>query len=31
VLESERAMFLRRGIEMSEDYEKMLVAISSTQ
>jgi len=29
VLESERAMFLRRGMEMSEDYEKMLVAISS--
>ena len=31
VLESERAMFLRRGIEMSEDYEKMLAAISSIQ
>jgi len=29
VLESERAMFLRRGIEMSEDYEKMLVYLVS--
>jgi len=28
-LESEQAMFLRRGIEMSEDYEKMLTFISS--
>jgi len=29
VLESERAMFLRRGIEMSEEYEKMLDFISN--
>jgi len=28
-LESEQAMFLRRGIEMSEDYKKMLTVISS--
>jgi len=31
VLESEQAMFLRRGIEMSEEYKKMLVAISNIQ
>jgi len=29
VLESERAMFLRRGIEMEEDYEKMLTYLSA--
>ena len=29
VLKSEQAMFLRRGIEMSETYEKMLVHLSS--
>jgi len=28
VLESERAMFLRRGIEMSKDYEEMLAHLS---
>jgi len=31
LLESEQAMFLRRGIEMSEDYKKMLVTISNIQ
>jgi UDP-N-acetylglucosamine diphosphorylase/glucosamine-1-phosphate N-acetyltransferase len=29
VLESERAMFLRRGMEMSEEYRKMLVHLSN--
>jgi UDP-N-acetylglucosamine diphosphorylase/glucosamine-1-phosphate N-acetyltransferase len=29
VLESERAMFLRRGIEMSEEYSKALIIISN--
>ena len=29
VLESERAMFLRRGIEMSEAYEKMLISLNN--